>query len=142
MKVLSPQASHKSKIEGVVLKRMLQRWKFKLTFGELAKKIQNLGDNIEFQGVAIQPMVRNKGYELLVGSKKDPQFGSVIIFGKGGTDAELFKDVSIGFPPLNQVLARRLIEDTVIYKNAALLGASLKCQAYRGNIGKVFSTCN
>jgi acetyltransferase len=62
---------------------------------------------------------------LLIGSKKDPQFGSVIIFGKGGTDANLFRDVSIGFPPLNQVLARRLIEDTAIYKQAALLGLPL-----------------
>ena len=120
MKVLSPQASHKSKIEGVVL-NVCSKLEVQANFVELAKKIQNLGSNIEFQGVAIQPMVRNKGYELLVGSKKDPQFGSVIIFGKGGTDAELFRDVSIGFPPLNQVLARRLIEDTVIYKNAALL---------------------
>ena len=71
-------------------------------------------------------MFSKKGYELLVGSKKDPQFGSVIVFGKGGTDAELIKDVSIGFPPLNQVLARRLIEDTAIYKNAASSWVSFK----------------
>jgi acetyltransferase len=124
MKVLSPQASHKSKIDGVIL-NVCSTLEVQTYFGELAKKIQNLGDNTEFQGVAIQSMVRKKGYELLVGSKKDPQFGSVIIFGKGGTDADLYKDVSIGFPPLNQVLARRLIEDTVIHKNAALLGVPL-----------------
>jgi acetyltransferase len=124
MKALSPQASHKSKIEGVIL-NVCSTLEVQAYFSELVKKIRKLGDDAEFQGVAIQPMVRKKGYELLVGSKKDPQFGSVIIFGKGGTDADLVKDVSIGFPPLNQVLARRLIEGTAIYKHAASLGLPL-----------------
>ncbi len=74
-------------------------------------------------------MICKKDYELLIGSKKDSQFGSVIIFGKGGTDAELCKDVSIGFPPLNQVLARRLIEDTAIYKHASLSALPLNVKA-------------
>jgi acetyltransferase len=71
-------------------------------------------------------MIREKGYELLIGSKKDAQFGSTILFGTGGTSTELFKDVSIGFPPLNQTLARRLLEDTAIYKHAASTGHPLK----------------
>ncbi len=70
-------------------------------------------------------MIRKKGYELIIGSKKDDQFGSTILFGMGGTATELFKDVSIGFPPLNQTLARRLMEDTVIYKHAASTGNPL-----------------
>ena len=123
MKAMSPQVTHKSKMGGVLL-NVCSTLEVQAYFGELAKKIQKVG-NSEFQGVAIQPMLRNKGYELLVGCKKDPQFGSVIVFGKGGTDAELFKDVSIGFPPLNQVLARRLIEDTAVYKQAALSGYPL-----------------
>jgi acetyltransferase len=49
----------------------------------------------------------------------------VIIFGTGGTAAELFKDVSVGFPPLNQVLARRLLEDTAVYKHASSSGRPL-----------------
>ena len=53
---------------------------------------------------------------MILGSKKDARFGSTIVFGLGGRTAELFKDVSIGFPPLNQTLARRLIEDTAIYE--------------------------
>ena len=124
MKALSPQASHKSEIGGVIL-NVCSKHEVQAHFDELAKKIRGLSDNAEFQGVAIQPMVRNRGYELIVGSKKDPHFGSVIVFGKGGTDAELVKDVSIGFPPLNQVLARRLIEGTAIYNNAASLGLPL-----------------
>jgi acetyltransferase len=69
--------------------------------------------------VALQPMVREKGWELLIGSKNDPQFGSVILFGTGGTAAESFNEVSVAFPPLNQVLARRLIEETAVFKRAS-----------------------
>ena len=127
MKALSPQVTHKSKISGVML-NVCSSLEVQAYFGELAKKVQKIG-NAEFQGVAIQPMICKKGHELLIGCKKDPQFGSVIIFGKGGTDAELFKDVSVGFPPLNQVLARRLIEDTVIHKLAALSEFPLNVKA-------------
>ena len=126
MKALSPQVTHKSKIAGVIL-NVCSTSEVHTCFGELAKKVQKLGENAEFQGVAIQPMICKKGYELLIGSKKDSQFGSVIIFGKGGTDAELFKDVSIGFPPLNQVLARRLIEDTANLQACNFIGISFKC---------------
>ena len=59
--------------------------------------------------------VKTKGYELILGSKKDPVFGSVILFGLGGIYTELFKDRAIGFPPLNQVLAQRIIEKTKAY---------------------------
>ncbi len=128
MKALSPQVSHKSKIAGVVLD-VCSALEVQTFFGELVKKVQKTGEHAEFQGVAIQPMMSRKGYELLIGSKKDSQFGSVIIFGRGGTEAELFKDVSIGFPPLNQVLARRLIEDTTIYKQAALSEFPLNVKA-------------
>ena len=89
----------------------------KSIFGEVANRVKKHSSTAEFQGVTVQPMIRERGFELLIGSKKDAQFGSTILFGTGGTSTELFKDVSIGFPPLNQTLARRLIEDTAIYKN-------------------------
>jgi acetyltransferase len=121
MKALSPQITHKSKIEGVIL-NVWSPSEIKAFFEELAKRVKNYSSTTEFQGVIIQPMIRKKGYELLIGSKKDPQFGSVIIFGMGGTATELFKDVNVGFPPLNQVLARRLVENTAIYKRASSSG--------------------
>jgi acetyltransferase len=121
MKALSPQVTHKSKIEGVILD-VCSSSETKVFFDELAKRVKDSSVTAEFQGVAIQPMIRKKGYELLVGSKKDPEFGPVIIFGMGGTAAEMFKDVNIGFPPLNQVLARRLVESTAIYKYASSSG--------------------
>lgn len=117
LKALSPQFTHKSEIEGVVLNVCSQSESFDL-FGELANRVKNASAIAEFQGVIIQPMVRRKGFELFIGSKRDPEFGSVIIFGMGGTAAGLLRDTSVGFPPLNQVLARQLMEDTEICKHA------------------------
>ncbi len=58
-------------------------------------------------------------YELIFEFRRTRDFGAVILFGSGGIGVELFKDVSIGLPPLNQVLARRIIEDTNILRSPA-----------------------
>jgi len=118
LKALSPQITHKSKIGGVIL-NVCSKWETKSLFGEIADRVKNRNSITEFQGVTVQPMIREKAYELIVGSKKDDHFGSIILFGMGGSSAEMFNDVSVGFPPLNQTLARRIIEDTAIYKHAA-----------------------
>lgn len=68
------------------------------------------------QGIIIQKMVEAIDYELILGARKDKNFGSVIMFGRGGVGVELFSDFSVALPPLNQTLARRLIEETEIYK--------------------------
>jgi len=115
MKAISPQITHKSDAEGVIL-NVWSPAEVQTFFNELADKVESHSPTAEFQGVAIQPMLRKKGCELLIGTWKDSQFGSVVLFGKGGTDTELFKDTSVGFPPLNQILARRLMERTAVYK--------------------------
>ena len=74
-----------------------------------------------FNGVSVQPMIDfGDGYELIIGSSVDPQFGPVLLFGTGGSLVEVFKDRSLGLPPLTTTLARRMVEQTKIYK--ALLG--------------------
>jgi len=120
LKALSPQISHKSKIGGVIL-NVCSPKETATSFEEIEDRVKNFRA-AEFQGVTIQPMIRETGLELIIGSKKDEQFGSTILFGTGGTATELFQDVSIGFPPLNQTLARRLIEDTAIFKYAVSTG--------------------
>jgi acetyltransferase len=124
MKALSPQITHKSKAEGVIL-NVWSPTQVRTFFNELAERVKNYKPEAEFQGVAIQPMIQKKGCELLIGSKKDPQFGSVIVFGMGGVLTELLKDTCIGFPPLNQILAKRLIEKTAIYTHLESCGYSL-----------------
>ena len=69
-----------------------------------------------FLGVTVQPMVRLDGYELILGSSLDSQFGPVLLFGAGGQLVEVFKDNALGLPPLNATLARRLMERTRIYE--------------------------
>ena len=49
-------------------------------------------------GVAVQAMSRG-GYEVILGSKKDPTFGPAMMFGMGGTGVELYRDVAVDFPP-------------------------------------------
>ncbi len=117
LKALSPQISHKSRIGGVFL-NVCSSSETKALFREIASRVKNYSSTADFQGLSIQPMIHEKGCELLLGAKKDSQFGSIILFGTGGATTELSKDVSIGFPPLNQTLAKRLVEDTTIYKHA------------------------
>ncbi|MGV2828525.1 bifunctional acetate--CoA ligase family protein/GNAT family N-acetyltransferase [Myxosarcina sp. GI1(2024)] len=69
-----------------------------------------------FLGVTVQPMVKLDGYELIVGSSIDAQFGPVLLFGTGGQLVEVFKDSSLALPPLNTTLARRMMEQTRIYE--------------------------
>jgi acetyltransferase len=115
MKILSPQISHKSDVGGVVLDLRCGD-DVKKTFREMTKRAKEKVPNAQILGVTIQKQVNNYGYELILGSKKDPVFGSVILFGLGGIYTELFKDRAIGFPPLNQVLAERIIEKTKAYE--------------------------
>jgi acetyltransferase len=123
MKALSPQITHKSKADLVIL-NVCSPEETIAFFTKLAERVAN-EPKAEFDGIAIQPMLQRGRYELLIGSKKDPQFGSVIVFGMGGVTAELLKDTSIGFPPLNRVLARRLMEKTKIYEALESGGYSL-----------------
>ena len=70
-----------------------------------------------FDGVTVQPMIdRSDGYELIIGSSMDQQFGPVLLFGSGGQLVEVYKDRALGLPPLNRTLARRMMEQTDIYE--------------------------
>jgi acetyltransferase len=70
-----------------------------------------------FEGVTVQPMIDvEDGYELIVGSSLDEQFGPVLLFGYGGQLVEVFRDRALGLPPLTETLARRMIGKTRISK--------------------------
>ena len=61
-------------------------------------------------------MIERIDYEVILGAKKDDDFGSVILFGMGGTSVQIFQDFAVALPPLNQTLARRLMEETKAYR--------------------------
>ena len=114
MKIQSPEITHKSDSGGVSLDLQCEE-SVRKTYKNMIKNVKEKVPNATIDGVTIQKMVKNQSGEFILGSKKDPLFGSIILFGIGGIFTELFKDRSIGFPPLNQVIAQRIIEKTKAY---------------------------
>ncbi|MGQ9641354.1 MAG: acetate--CoA ligase alpha subunit [Candidatus Bathycorpusculaceae bacterium] len=115
LKILSPQIVHKSDAGGVALNLTCDS-EVEQAFENITRRAKEYNPNTEIIGVTVQPMIKRRGYEIIIGSKKDSIFGPVILFGMGGIGVELFKDFAIGLPPLNQTLARRLMEETKIYQ--------------------------
>jgi acetyltransferase len=114
MKIFSPDISHKTDIGGVELNLKTPE-EVRSAFDKIIKCVNKNNPKAIIEGVTIQRMVAGYDFELILGSKKDPTFGPVILFGYGGIQTELIKDIAVGLPPLNQTLARRLMEQTKIY---------------------------
>jgi acetyltransferase len=115
LKLHSHRITHKSDVGGVKL-NLGSAEKVREAFEAIRGKLEALGQADGFDGVTVQPMVGLEGYELIVGSGLDAQFGPVLLFGAGGTLVEVFKDRALGLPPLNTTLAGRLMEQTRIYE--------------------------
>ena len=114
LKISSQDILHKTDIGGVVT-GLDSAQKVKDSYNAIVERAQKARPEARIDGVYVQRMVSEIDYELILGAKKDKDFGSVILFGMGGIGVELLKDVSIGLAPLNQVLARRVMEETKIY---------------------------
>lgn len=115
MKIHSPDITHKSDLGGVILNIKDEDGVWN-NFKSMTKGIQEKMPSARIEGVTIQPMVNVKeAVEMILGIKKDPLWGTVMLAGMGGTVAELFKDTQLGFPPMNERLARRMIEGLKIY---------------------------
>lgn len=115
LKLHSHTITHKSDVGGVKL-NLQNKQEVETAF----EQIQQAVDKKDFEGVSVQPMILNKGYELILGSSTDPQFGPVLLTGLGGTLVELFKDTSLALPPLSTKAAEHILQKTKIYK--ALVG--------------------
>jgi acetyltransferase len=115
LKILSPQIIHKTDAAGVILD-IHDETEVRSAFNRIIKAAKEYNPAANILGVTVQPMVKKQGYEVIIGAKADPLFGPVILFGMGGVGVELFKDFAIGIPPLNQTLARRMMEETKVYQ--------------------------
>ena len=115
LKVVSPDITHKSDVGGIKL-GVLNDEHLRNSYEQIMGDVRQNAPQTDITGVSVQKMIEKIDYELILGCKKDKDFGSVVLFGMGGVGTEIFKDVSIGFPPLNQTLARRLMEETEVYK--------------------------
>jgi acetyltransferase len=114
MKIASPDITHKTDTGGVVLNIKNER-EAEEAYHHILASAKQAKPDADIRGVLIEEFISKK-YELIIGSKKDPIFGPVIVFGMGGVAVEVFKDLNVGLPPLNMALAQRIIEDTKIYK--------------------------
>ncbi len=115
MKIDSDDITHKTDVGGVIL-NIEDSEMLKLSYNRMMTVVKERMPTAKIKGVTIQPMVREKdAVEMILGIKRDETFGTVILAGMGGTGAELFKDRSIGFPPLNESLAYRMLESLKIF---------------------------
>ncbi len=126
LKIHSPQITHKTDVGGVVL-NLPSDDKVRTAFEQITTRAKEQCPDADIIGVTVQKMVSYpNSFELIMGAKKDPVFGAVIMVGMGGTAAEVFRDRALGLPPLNETLARRMLESL---KSWPLL------QGYRGKPG-------
>ena len=102
-KVMSPKILHKSDLNAVVLN--VSRSDLPAVFFDLKKRFETL----DFKNVLAVPMAED-GIELLVGSTHDPTFGTITVFGVGGTLVEILKDVTFGTSPLSLSDAELMID--------------------------------
>jgi acetyltransferase len=110
LKIDSPDISHKSDMWGVAL-NIQSGAGARDTYNEMVQRVKRLQPQARINGVTVQRMASaRRGREVCVGVVTDEPFGPVIVFGAGGTMIELIADRAMELPPLNQFLARRLIE--------------------------------
>jgi len=114
MKICSRDIPHKSNVNGVLL-NLKNESEVEDSFKKIMTSARSCNAEAEIEGVTVQTMLSPE-YELILGSKRDRDFGPVILFGMGGIMAEVLKDRSIALPPLNRLLARSLMEKTKVYR--------------------------
>jgi acetyltransferase len=115
LKLDSETITHKTDVGGVRL-GLRNADEVRQAYKELETSItENYGPE-DFGGAAVQAMVDLDGYELIVGSSLDPQFGPVLLFGSGGSLVEVYRDRALALPPLTTTLARRMMERTRIFE--------------------------
>jgi acyl-CoA synthetase (NDP forming) len=100
LKIESAQITHKSDVGGVAL-RLPDASEVRAAFTRIQREVKNRVPNATIDGVVVQRMA-GEGVEMILGVKRDPMFGPVVLFGSGGILVELLKDVSVGIPPLSR----------------------------------------
>ena len=120
-KVVSADILHKSDIGGVVL-NLNNAADVKKAFNDITKRVRKLKSKPTLEGILIAQQVKAE-LELVVGASLDAEMGPVVLFGTGGVDIELMKDVALAGAPLDAAEAKELIHRTK---------AGVKLKGYRG----------
>ena len=114
LKLHSETITHKTDVGGVLL-NLSDAEAVRNAYTAIQNSVAQKAGAEHFLGVTVQPMAKIEGYELILGSSIDAQFGPVLLFGLGGQLVEVFKDRALGLPPLTTTRARRMMERTKIY---------------------------
>jgi acetyltransferase len=115
VKIYSPDITHKSDVDGVRL-HLRSEEEVVAAFEEITSRARSLRPEAKISGVTVQNQVKKSEIELLIGAKRDPHFGPLILFGMGGVWTEVLRDTALALPPLNLLLARRLMERTRVHR--------------------------
>src|SRR5262249_52782148 len=115
LKLYSETITHKTDVGGVEL-NLTNAVAVQQAYNAIESSVGEKAGPENFLGVSVQPMIKLDGYEIIIGSSLDPQFGPVLLFGSGGQLVEVYKDRALALPPLNTTLARRMMEQTLIFK--------------------------
>jgi acetyltransferase len=114
MKIDSPQIVHKTEVQGVVL-GIASDDEVRHALEEMVERAKRLRPDADIHGVTLQSMITSAdGVELIVGAKRDPVFGAVMMVGAGGITAEVLGDIALELPPLNERLAHRMLDSLKI----------------------------
>jgi len=114
LKVFSATITHKTDVGGVKL-NLQDEAAVRSAYRSINSSVAEKTSADQFSGVTVQPMVKLDGYELILGSSVDSQFGPVILFGSGGQLVEVYRDRALALPPLNTTLAQRMMKQTKIF---------------------------
>ncbi|OYU00026.1 MAG: GNAT family N-acetyltransferase [Burkholderiales bacterium PBB1] len=119
LKIDSADIGHKSDVQGVAL-NIMSAASARDTYNDMVERVAKLMPEARINGVTVQKMARaQRGREVSIGVVTDDPFGPVIVFGAGGVMIELINDRAMELPPLNQFLARHLIERSRVAETLA-----------------------
>ncbi len=117
LKVRSSEIAHKTDVGGVEL-GLASDEDVRAAYERIVASVGERRPEVEVQGVTVQPMAQTStasNWELVLGARKDPTFGAVILLGAGGTAAEVLHDQAIDLPPLNERLALAMLKSLRIW---------------------------
>jgi acetyltransferase len=123
LKINSPDVAHKSDVGGMRF-NLKDDMEVRAAYEDVISAVRTSKPEAKILGVTVQTQETSPTCELIIGSKRDPDFGPLILFGAGGVFTEVLEDSAVDLPPLNLLLARRLIEKTRVsrvlqgYRNA------------------------
>lgn len=113
LKIVSPQILHKTEMGGIKTDVKNEKELIR-SFFEILKSLKKNSPRAKIEGILIQKQI--KGEQIIVGAKKDPIFGPIVMFGLGGIFVEIFKDVSFKLAPISQKEAREMIKSIKGFK--------------------------